>query len=107
VKTRPGGHGVIVLPLAQNWRMRSRSPMKNLYALSPLITVHPVPYGTDVFRAVSEAVKLPGYHHLVPAGQDLRRPVHNRGHSSLTFEEDDDEYENELAVPSPIPRLAP
>jgi hypothetical protein len=43
MKTRPGGHGVIVLPLAQNWRMRSRSPMKNLYPLSPRITVHPVP----------------------------------------------------------------
>jgi len=56
-KTRPGGYGVKVRPLAQDWRMRFHGPMKNLYPISPEVTVHTVPYGTDLFRAVSLAVK--------------------------------------------------
>src|ERR1700757_1648440 len=55
-KTRPGGYGVKVRPLAQDWRMRFHGPMKNLYPISPEVTVHTVPYGPDLFRAVSLAV---------------------------------------------------
>ena len=48
-KTRPVGYGVKVRPLAQDWRMRFHGPMKNLYPISPEVTVHTVPYGTDLF----------------------------------------------------------
>jgi len=38
------------------WRMRLGGPVKNLYSISQGVTVHTVPYGTDLFRAASLAV---------------------------------------------------
>ena len=68
--------------LAQDWRMRLRGPMENLYPILPRVTAHTVPYGTDLFLAVYPGSKLPGYHHSVPSGQKSDTCPHSRVHSN-------------------------
>src|ERR1700760_2056810 len=83
-KTRPGGDGVMVLPPAQGWRMRLHGPMKNLYPISPRVTVHTVPYGTDLFRAVSLAVNCQATITRSLRGRNLPSPVHKIDFASIS-----------------------
>jgi hypothetical protein len=87
----------MVLPLAQDWRMRIAWP--NEKSLSNIATSNRSyrSLRDGSFSCSIPGSKLPGYYHLVPAGQNLRRPVHKIDATSTCQIEDecDDEYEHE------------
>jgi hypothetical protein len=70
-------------PPAQDWRMRLRGPNgKSL--ISPRVTVHTVPYGTDLFRAVSLAVNCQATITRSLRGRNLPSPVHKIDFASIS-----------------------
>ena len=71
--------------------------MKYLYPISPGVTVHTVPYGTDLFRAVSLAVNCQATITRSLRDKTSRQPVHeiDSTPNDQIEDEDDDEYEDE------------
>ena len=64
VKIRPEGYGMILSPLS-----RSQARTLTKQASIRKLPLHTVPYGTDS-RPRDSRHFVPGYHHLVPPGQN-------------------------------------